>query len=206
MRRTLQVFMFSLGILFGLILAQTASAQASRAGGDTPRVDVFLGYSDILTNSVVTGASINLNGGSVSLAYNFNNWIGLVADGGFYRQGSVTANSLSLNISSFQAGPRVSLRQSAHLIPFGQVLVGAGHASGTLYSSSLGTGLAPIGSNTGFMLTAGVGVDWKLTPVIGVRLVQAEYLYSHFLNGGNYGNQQNSVRLSAGIVLSFGAH
>jgi opacity protein-like surface antigen len=206
MRRTLQIFLFSSGILSALIVAQTATAQASRAGGDTPRVDIFLGYSYIRANSVVTGTPINLNGGSGSLAYDLNNWIGLVADGGFYRQGSVTANGLSLNISSFQAGPRISLRQRAHLIPFGQVLAGAGHATGTLYSYSLGPGLAPIGSNTRFMLTAGVGVDWKLTPTIGIRIIQAEYLYSQFLNGGSYSNEQNNVRLSAGIVLSFGAH
>jgi hypothetical protein len=59
------------------------------------------------------------------------------------------------------------------------------------------------GANKGFVLTAGGGLDWKLTSAIGIRLFQAEYLYSQFQNGGTYGNHQNNLRISAGIVLNF---
>ena len=45
-------------------------------------------------------------------------------------------------------------------------------------------------------------MDWKLSPRIGVRVFQAEYLYSQFLNGN--GNRQDNLRLSAGIVINFG--
>jgi hypothetical protein len=92
------------------------------------------------------------------------------------------------------------------LVPFGQVLLGGGHATGTLYTTSLGNGAAPLGANNGFMLTAGGGVDWKMNHTIGIRLVQTEYLYSTFLNAaGSPGkNHQNNVRISAGVVLSFG--
>jgi Outer membrane protein beta-barrel domain len=200
MRRTLQLITLSLGALFTLSATPPASAQ------DTPKVDIFGGYSYVHANIVVSGTSINLNGGSGSLAYNFNDWLGVVGDVGFYHQGSITANDLSLTVSTYQVGPRVSLRRHHHLIPFGQVLVGAGHAGGTLYTSSLGAGLAPLGTSNGFVLTAGGGVDWKLNHTIGIRLLQAEYLYSRFDNGATHGNQQNNLRLSAGIVLSFGKH
>jgi hypothetical protein len=198
--------MISFAVLFAMNVAQTASAQSFSAGRDTPKVDIFGGYSYMRSNTVVSGAPINLNGGSGSLAYNFNNWLGVVGDVGFYHQGSVTANRLSLDVATYQAGPRISLRRHEHLIPFAQLLLGAGHASGTLYTTSLRGGFAPIGANNGFILTAGGGMDWKLTPTIGIRLVQAEYLYSQFLNGGAYGNRQNNVRLSAGIVFSFDKH
>jgi len=200
MRRTLQFITFLLAALFTLSAAPPASAQG------TPKVDIFGGYSCVHANIVVSGTSINLNGASGSLAYNFNDWLGVVGDVGVYHQGSITANDRSLTVSTYQVGPRVSLRRHRHLVPFGQVLVGAGHAGGTLYTSSLGGGVAPLGTSTGFVLTAGGGVDWKLNHTIGIRLLQAEYLYSQFDNGVNHGNQQNNIRLSAGIVLSLGSH
>jgi outer membrane immunogenic protein len=203
MRRTLQFVKFWFAVLFMLSAARAASAQAMGVGQDAPRLDVFIGYSYVRANSVATGALINMNGGSASVAFNFDKWIGLVGDVGVYHQASVTANNLSLTVSSYQAGPRFTLRRHDHLIPFAQVLAGAGHATGTLYTTSLGGGSAPIGTNNAFMLTAGGGIDWKLTPTVGIRLIQAEYLYSQFLNGGTYVNRQNNVRLSAGIVFSF---
>lgn len=199
MRCALRFITLSLAALLTLSSSPAASAQ------DTPKVDIFGGYSYVHANIVVSGTSINLNGASGSLAYNFNDWLGVVGDVGVYHQGSITANDLSLTVSTYQVGPRVSLRKRRHLTPFGQVLLGAGHAGGTLYTSSLGAGLAPLGKSNGFVLTAGGGVDWKLNHTIGIRLLQVEYVYSRFDNGANHGNQQNNVRLSTGIVLSFGS-
>lgn len=198
MRRTLQFLTFFLAALITLGAAQPTQAQ------DTPKVEVFGGYSYMRANIVISGALFNLNGASGSVAYNVNNWLGVVADVGVYHQGSVTGSGLSLTLSSYQFGPRISLRKNKHLVPFGQALVGVGHAGGALYTSSLGTGLAPLGANNGFLFTAGGGVDWKLNHSIGIRLVQAEYLYSQFLNGSGNGNRQNNLRLSGGVVFSFG--
>jgi hypothetical protein len=56
--------------------------------------------------------------------------------------------------------------------------------------------------NNAFVLTGGAGVDWKVSPRIAIRLLQADYLHSEFLNGG--GNRQENIRLSTGVVFSFG--
>jgi opacity protein-like surface antigen len=69
-------------------------------------------------------------------------------------------------------------------------------------TSSLGAGLAPLGTSNAFVLTAGGGLDWKLNSTIGIRVFQAEYLYTQFQNEKN--DTQNNFRFSAGIVLSFG--
>ncbi len=204
MRRTLQVLKLAIAITFALSVAQVASAQGVGATGNLPRVDLFGGYSYMRATTVVSGTTINLNGGSGSLAYNFNSWLGIVGDVGVYHQGSITANNLSLTVSSYQLGPRISLRNHSRLIPFGQVLLGAGHAGGTLYTSSLGGGLAPLGTSNAFVLTAGAGVDCKVNRRVGIRVLQAEYLYTQFKNGANHGDEQNNVRLSVGFVLSFG--
>jgi hypothetical protein len=197
MRGTLQFLTFFLAALFVLGGAPMAQAQ------HTPKVEVFGGYSYLRASTVSGGTQLNLKGASGSVAYNLKSWLGVVGDVGFYRQGRVAGNGFSLTLSSYQIGPRLSLRHHTRLVPFGQVLLGAGHAGGTRYTSSPGTGLAPLGTNYGFLLTAGGGVDLKLNYTVGIRVVQAEYLYSQFLNGsGN--NRQSSLRLSAGLVFSFG--
>jgi hypothetical protein len=202
MRRTLRSLMVLLAAFVTLGGAQSAQAQDTAS---TPRVEIFGGYSYMNANIVVSGTRFNLNGASGSLAYNVNNWLGVVGDFGVYGQGSVAANGRSLTVSSYQFGPRISWRGHA-LVPFGQVLLGGGHATGTLYTTSLGNGAAPLGANNGFMLTAGGGVDWKLNHTIGIRIIQTEYLYSQFLNAatGSNSNHQNNLRISAGILFSFG--
>jgi hypothetical protein len=205
MRRMLKFFTFSLAGILALANAQAARAQGFGTGTESaPRVDVFRGYSFVRSNIVTTGTLFSLNGGSGSVAYNLSNWLGIVGDFGYYEQGNAAGLGKSLTISSYQFGPRISLRERGHLIPFAQALLGAGRASGTLYTTALGVGQVPLGANSGFMFTVGGGLDWKLNHAFGIRIVQTEYMYSRFLNGTGNGNRQNNVRLSAGILLSFG--
>ena len=189
--------------LFGARMAAAQTPKMDAESGGTPKVEIFAGYSYVRADLVVSGTPISLHGASGSVAYNVNDWLGLVADVGYYRQGAVTANRLSLNIQSYQFGPRISMRNHGHLVPYVQGLVGGGHAGGTLYTTSLGGGLAPLGTSNALVLSAGIGLDWKLSHRLGVRILQAEYLYSRFDNA-NHGNQQNNVRLSTGLVFSFG--
>jgi len=196
-----------LAALLAFGAAQAARAQTPGASGETatPKLEVFGGYSYMNANIVISGNRFSLNGASGSVAYNFNKWIGAVGDFGVYGQSNVASQSRSLTVSSFLFGPRVSLRDGKW-IPFAQVLLGAGHATGTLYTTSLGNGTAPLGANSGFMLAAGGGVDWKLRPTIGIRVAQLEYMYSQFLNAAASPdtNRQNNLRISTGVVFSFG--
>jgi hypothetical protein len=205
MRRMLKFFTFSLAGILALATAQAARAQGFGAGTDpAPRVDVFGGYSFMRSNIVTTGSLFSLNGGSGSVAYNLSNWLGIVGDFGFYEQGNAARLGKSLTLSSYQFGPHISIRAHSRLVPFAQALLGAGHASGTLYTTPLGIGQAPLGANSAFMFTVGGGLDWKLSHTFGIRIVQTEYTYSRFLNGTGNDTRQNNVRLSAGILLSFG--
>jgi hypothetical protein len=204
MRLTRHYLKFFLSAWVALGAAQAVRGQALKTGEEAPTVEIFGGYSYLRADTLDTSHPFGLNGASGSVAYNFNRVFGVVADFGFYHQGNVTGNGLSLNLSSYQAGPRFSLRNRRHLTPFAQALLGAGHAGGTLYTSSLGPGLAPLGASYALMVTAGVGLDWKLNHTVGIRVIQAEYLYSQFPNASVSDNRQNNVRLSSGIVLSFG--
>lgn len=200
MRRILCFLTISLATAIALGASPTAQAQ------DTPKVEVFGGYSFMRANVVTSGQAFSLNGGSGSVAYNVNNWFGLVGDLGAYHQGNVGANGFSLTVVSYMFGPRISWRwhnpDHPPITPFAQVLLGGGHASGTLYTQSLGPGLAPLGTSNGFALTTGGGVDWRLYHQVAIRIFQAEYFHTQFLNGSN--DRQNNFRLSSGIVFSFG--
>ncbi|MGD0964668.1 MAG: hypothetical protein ABSA57_12300 [Candidatus Acidiferrales bacterium] len=204
MQSRLRFWTFSILVL---ALGVVDNARAQGIEGVRParaEVEIFGGYSYMRSTTAVSGAPINLNGASSAMGFYVKSWLGLVGDLGVYHQGDIAASGLSLTVSSYQFGPRVRLRNHTHMTPFGQLLLGVGHAGGTLYTRSLGPGLSPLGTNNGFLFTGGGGVDWKLTPRIGIRLLQVEYLRSQFLNGSGNGNRQENLRLSTGIVFSFG--
>jgi opacity protein-like surface antigen len=187
-----------------IALAATVEAQAQTVTTPlSPRVEIFGGYSYMRASTLFTGERINLHGASFSAAFYVNHWLGIVGDGGFYHAGNI-ADQFSLTLWSYQAGPRVMFRNRTHFAPYGQFLIGGGHAGGTLYTSSLGPGLAPIGTNNSFLYTVGGGLDYRLTNRISIRIAQAEYLHSEFLNGSVTGHVQNNLRLSTGVVFNFG--
>jgi hypothetical protein len=190
--------------LFGSVFAAGYAQAQVAALAAPPQVELFGGYSYVRANTVISGTRFSLQGASLSAAFSLNNWLGLVATFGFYHQGNIAASSFSLNLQTYQFGPRVSWRNQTRLTPFGEFLLGAGNAAGTLYMRPLGYGMTPLGPNNSLLLTAGGGADWRLGPRVKIRLVHAECLQSHFLNGDGNGNQQMNLKLSSGIVVSFG--
>jgi hypothetical protein len=50
-------------------------------------------------------------------------------------------------------------------------------------------------------MAAGGGLDINASEHLGVRVVQAEYLLTKFVDGIT--NRQNSARVSAGVVFRF---
>lgn len=196
MRRTLRLASISLAAICALGAACSAHAQ------DTPKVDVSAGYSYMHSNVVVSGVGFSLNGASGSVAYNVNNWFGVVADFGVYHQGNVAKSGFTVTPSTYLFGPRFSYRKNEHLTPFVQALFGAGHVGGSLYTSSLGAGLAPLGTNSSFALSLGGGVDYKINSNFSIRIIQTEYLFTQFKNAND--NQQQNFRLTTGVVFHFG--
>ena len=50
------------------------------AAQDIPKVETFLGYTFVRTNTSTNVPAFNANGGGGQFVYNFNNWISGVAD------------------------------------------------------------------------------------------------------------------------------
>jgi len=113
--------------------------------------------------------------------------------------GTVPTSGDNLTLSTFTAGVRY-LPPLGHssLQPFGQVLMGLAHSSGTLVQGS-NPGAAKAGA--AFAGNFGGGLDLRATSRFSVRLVEADYLLTTFDNGSN--NHQNNLRISAGVIVHF---
>jgi len=186
----------------------------------TPRVELFMGYSYLRAVPKLADGNrmVWLNGGSTSVAFNFNRYLGIVGDfGGFndtrLRLGSATGTAPTVADSSgtaytYLAGPRLSFRNHGRITPFAQALFGGVHASDvTLSSGCSGAGCTLLPAENSFALTAGGGLDIRVRRHLAIRLIQAEYLMTRFdnFNSGTIATQ-NDMRLSSGIVFRFGGN
>ncbi len=195
-------------------LPATAIPQSRGADSNTPKAELFLGYSFVPAVPFSVGNRIDwLHGGSTSLALNVNRYLGLVADFGGYRANKFAPPTggfvdASANVFTYMFGPRLSFRHD-RAIPFVQALFGGVHASEVTLSGCTGIGCTPLPSESAFAMTAGGGVDVTLTRHVALRVVQAEYLMTRFTDRSSSTGQkarQNDVRVSAGIVFRFGGN
>jgi hypothetical protein len=158
---------------------------------------------------------VGLNGGSASLAFNLNRYVGLVADFGGYDDSQVQLTGSGANqplvvdangtAYTYLFGPRLSFRNSTRFTPFAQALFGGVHAT-TVTVSNCGSSCIALPEQDAFAMTAGGGLDIGLTRHISLRAVQAEYMMTRFaaVPSGTSSTSQNDLRLSTGLVFRFG--
>jgi opacity protein-like surface antigen len=164
---------------------------------DTPKVDVFAGYSYVRENPATSGIdAFNLHGGSASIAYNANHWLSAVADFGGYHSSDILGTGVDGTLSTYLFGPRISYHRDSRITPFGQVLFGVAHIGGS-------NGLAFSTSNNSFAMAVGGGVDYKISHRFSIRPVQVEYLLTRFNELGLGAENQNNLRVSTGVVFHF---
>ena len=183
-----------------------------------PRYELFLGYSYLQAVPKLAAGNrlVWLNGGSASVAFNVNRYLGLVADFGAYTNSQIrftgaytsTVNVTNSNVAvlTYLFGPRYSFRKYDRITPFAQVLFGGVHANQvTLTGCTVNCTLLP--DQDSFAMTAGGGLDLRVHRHFAIRIIQAEYLMTRFASytTGATGTQ-NDVRLSAGIVFRFGGN
>jgi opacity protein-like surface antigen len=177
---------------FASLIAVAAQAQEERK-----TIDVFAGYSYVRANPASSGADgISLNGGSASVAYNFNKWLSGVADFGGYHAGNILGTGAEGTLSTYLFGPRVSYHRFGRVTPFGEVLFGVAHTGTEL--------LATPNSQNAFAMTIGGGIDYRLNSRFSIRPAKIDYLLTRFneLNVNN-AQTQNNLRVSTGIVFRF---
>jgi opacity protein-like surface antigen len=182
----------------------------------TPRVEWFMGYSYLraIPQLAAGNRMMWLNGGSTSIAFNFNRYLGIVGDFGGFNETRLLVSTVGVpssvravdsgTVFTYLVGPRLSYRTHERFTPFAQALFGGIHAS----EESLCPSCAPLlPSENSFAMTAGGGLDVKVRRHIAIRLIQAEYLMTRFENlATGTTASQNDMRLSTGIVLRFGGN
>ncbi len=142
---------------------------------DTPKADVFGGYSYLRINP----GGVNANGWEAALTGNFTEHLGISADfSGHYARGG--------HVYTYVFGPQIATYID-RLRPFGHVLFG-GNSIGNRGES-----------DTSYGLLFGGGLDYKLSDPISIRLGQADYVRTHHFDRG-----QNNFRFSIGVVLHLG--
>jgi hypothetical protein len=96
-------------------------------------------------------------------------------------------------------GPRVTVWQNPKFKVFVEGLVGGVHAEATFTATRFAFSNSQTVSANGFATALGAGFDWRLTPHLSWRVVQADYL------GTDLSSQwQTDFRASTSIVYSFG--
>jgi hypothetical protein len=180
-----------------------------------PRFELFLGYSYLraVPAPAVGNRLVWLNGGSASVAFNVNRYLGLVGDFGAYTNSqlnftggytsTVNVDNPSVAVLTYLFGPRLSFRNYDRITPFVQVLFGGVHANQvTLSDCTFSCILLP--SQDSFAMTAGGGLDLKVHRHFAIRIIQAEYMMTRFASyDTGAAAEQNDMRLSSGIVFLF---
>ena len=183
----------------------------------TPKVEVFLGYSYFRSVPTLAAGNrmVDLNGGDASIAVNFSSHLAIVGDFGGYDDSQLLLTGTSVNeprtvgssgtVYTYLGGPRLSFRKPHRVSLFTQVLVGGVRASAVSIAGCSVIPCTPLPAQDSFALTAGGGVDVRLTHHIAIRPIQAEYMMTRFSSvpAGNSASQ-NDLRLSAGLVFLFG--
>lgn len=190
-------------MLLAIASVSVAPGIAWAQSGDAakPRPELALGYSYVRSNAPPGGCTcFNQNGGSAEIAFPLKKpQFALAGDVTVTHAGGIASSGYGLTMSTYTAGLRYEpkIRHSA-IEPFGQVLVGLGHASGTLVN---GTGAEVGNAGAAFASILGGGMDLRLKGRWSLRLVEGDYLLTTFDNGVN--NHQNNLRINTGLVLRF---
>jgi peptidoglycan-associated lipoprotein len=125
------------------------------------------------------------------------NWISVVGEVTGTHGNHISTLGQDLTLFTFSGGPEVSY-PGRRVSPFARVLFGEGHASDSYFPTSTG-GSFPTASS--FALTAGGGIDYKLTSHFAVR-ASGDYFRTSFPNGST--GSQNHVMIGAGILYRIG--
>jgi outer membrane immunogenic protein len=185
-------FMLSLAAMT-FFAGVSTHAQTRSQTAPEPRPELAVEYNYVHSNAPPGDCGcINLNGGSASFAWPLKVWhLSLVGDVGAAHAGSISSENDDLTLSTYTVGLRYSPHVSAwHLQPWGQVLVGGAHASGSLVSGG-----------GAFASLVGGGLDVRATQRFSIRALEADYFVTTFDNGSN--NHQNNLRIATGLIFHF---
>jgi opacity protein-like surface antigen len=165
------------------------------AAQEFPKAEIFGGYSFMSVGNKDLSSRQSLNGWEASASGNLTKWFAVEGDvSGHYKSVSVLGVSATTSDYTFAGGPRVNFKPV-----FAHVLVGGDRVSASAFGFSA--------SHDGLSVAAGGGVEYGFSPHLAAR-VSADYVMDrHNVSIPGVGSTTvtfNNVRVSAGIVYTFG--
>jgi len=178
---------------FVLFLVVVLTLSLGCMAADTPRVEVFGGYSYLRVDSSLSMSgttALNANGWDASVTGNFNRFLGMTAEfNGEYESQNFEGVNTTEHFRNMLFGPTVSYR-TKKFTPFVHALFGVSH----LATSTMGVST---GDNA-FATAIGGGVDLKITRMLALRVAQVDYVGTRFDS-----DSQNHFRVASGLVVRF---
>lgn len=195
----------SLALLLTIAAVSVPSTSARAQGTDEKakagRAELGLEY-DYLRSNAPPGncGCFNMNGGGAGFAWPVKpGRFALAGDFSVEHVGSISSSGYELTLSTFTVGTQYRPPVPHWPVqPFGRVLVGVAHSSGSLVS---GTNAGASNAGAAFAAKIGGGLDLPAGKHVSVRLFDADYLVTTFDNGSN--NHQNNLHIGAGLILRF---
>jgi len=170
-----------------------AGAQIQR---EAVPLEFSVGYNAIRANAPPGGCScFYMQGARAEVDLHLNGWLSAVAEVGGAHANSINSSGDGVALITYLFGPRVTYRPRHRLSGFGQVLFGGAHGFNGYFPTTTTSSSAA----NSFAFSTGGGLDLSLSRHVAVRVLQADYLYTHLPNAA--GNRQNNLRLGAGIVF-----
>jgi len=145
-----------------------------------------------------TAQNFWLEGGSGELGLNFKHGWGAAVDYTVTHTDSIGSGGVPLTLSVVAIGPRYRWHANRRLSLYGEGLFGSAHGSNSVFPAAGNIAF----SASSFALQINGGLDYQVSRHFGLRVLDVGYLRTTLPNATN--NQQNTIRLGAGIVFRFG--
>jgi outer membrane immunogenic protein len=162
-------------------LALSVSAQES------PRVSMYGGYSYL--NADFSTSRQSFNGFEIAPAVNITSLFAVEGDFGGYYKSNIESTGLNAHAYTFMGGPRFNFRRV-----FAHALIGGDQVTGSLTAF----GLNVSDSENAFAAAFGGGIQQPFMQHFAIR-AGADYMLTRHVDA-----VQNNVRVSTGIVYTFG--
>lgn len=188
-------------LLIGLLFTVPQLAHAQRFKG----MEIFGGYayqrdnlsslfSPFYSSPTTFGSNISRNGWQLALTENATDWLGMTQQfSGFYGTSQLRGVPNHFNTFSILTGPRFYTDRIKFVFPFAHALFGYDQTTLSIKGTSIS------GKSTSYAMAFGGGADVRVMRHFRIRLFQVDYYHSSL-----FGQGQNHVRLSAGVVFRLG--
>ena len=191
--------------IFALTLAGASAAKAQGFPDKiamASRFDMTTGYNFVHANAPpgMCGC-FSMNGAFLSGSMDLNSLLGLTGQVTANHATDISALGQNLTLTTWMAGPRVTWHRE-RFSPYGQILAGEAHGTGSYFPSS--NSMSYTSSASGFAYSAGLGLTYSISPRLGIRALDAQYLHTGLPNGND--DSQHHIQLSTGIIVRFGLY